>query len=121
MFVIAGTTVGLNPAMYSVTENQTQLDITVQVLEGQIDTNLTFSVIIVPDESTATEGQDFILLNQNIILGPETIEAIISVEIIDDSFIEDSERFSVKLLNCCDVSIQPSLAAINIEDNGKKC
>ena len=41
MFVIAGTTVGLNPAMYSVTENQTQLDITVQVLEGQIDTNLT--------------------------------------------------------------------------------
>lgn len=90
------------------------------MLRGQLGTNLTLDVIVAPDETTAIEGQDYMLLNNVVSLGPETMEATVSVEIVDDSLIEERERFSIEVLNCCNVSIQPSRAIISIEDNGER-
>ena len=109
-----------------VTENQTFLYITMQVLEGQINSDVTLDLIVLMEEnrSVAVEGQDFVLLNHSISLGPEVLEANITVEIIDDLLIEGREFFTVELLSCCDeyediVMIQPYLATVTIEDNGK--
>ena len=118
-----GFIVGFNPEEYVIGENQTFLSITVQVMGGYVNSNVTFNVTVLTG-STAVEGQDFILLNNSFNLGPEVSEASIVVEIIDDLLIEGRETFTVELLSCCEeyddiVLLLPYLATVTIEDNGK--
>ena len=109
---------------YFVTEDQADVNITVRVLEGQVGTVLTFDVVILPENMSATEGDDFILLTREATIGYEAIQTTVGFEIIDDSAFEGMESFTIELSNCCDqydqlVSLEPSLATIHIVDNGK--
>lgn len=118
-----GVTIGFNPEDYVVGENQTYLYITVGVLSGDINSNFILNVSILTG-SAAVEGQDFVLLNNSISLGPEVLEASVVLEIIDELDIEGRETFTVELLSCCEeyddiVLLQPYLATVTIEDDGK--
>ena len=112
---------------YIVTEDQTNISITIRVLEVQAVTILTFDItVLVSENNSATEGEDFILLDHDATIGPEMIETAVGFQIIDDSTFEGRESFTVELSSCCDahdqiVSIEPSLATINIQDDGKIC
>ena len=111
---------------YYITEDQANINITVRVLQGQVGTDLTFDVVILPENMSATEGDDFILLNHEATIGYEAIQTTVGLEIIDDSASEGMESFSIELSNCCDqynqlVSLEPSSATIHIVDNGKSC
>ena len=107
-------------------ENDNYLLVFVRVLEGQINSDVTLDLSILPEGTgpMALHGEDFQLLNYSVSLGPESMEAIIIVEIIDDLLVEGRENFTIELLSCCDeyegtIVIQPNLAVVTIEDNGK--
>lgn len=108
-------------------ESESYLEVIVQVLEGQINSDVTLNLSILPEESRpmALVEEDFQLLNYSIRLGPDIMEADIIVEVVDDLVVEGREHFTI-LLSCfdeCDgtVVIEPYLATVTIEDNGKCC
>ena len=115
-----GNIVQFNPRAYTVKETPGNSTVTLSVTATRFgDPNTTISVNYATSNGTATAGQDYVATSGTIVFSPGETQKFISITILDDNLIENSENFFVALTGATNASIgsAASQATVTIADD----
>jgi len=115
-----GSTVQFNPTTYSVKETPGNTTVTLSITASRLgDPNTTISASYTTSNGTAMAGSDYVATSGTVSFGPGETVKTITVTILDDSLIENSENFFVTLTDATNASIKTpgSQATVTIADD----
>ncbi|MEY2508152.1 MAG: hypothetical protein QOH01_2481 [Verrucomicrobiota bacterium] len=113
-----GNTIQFNPATYSVKETPGNSTVTLSITAKRLgDPSTTISASYTTSNGSATAGFDYTAASGTVVFGPGETLKTISVTVLDDNLIENSENFFVTLTGATNASITGSPATVTIADD----
>lgn len=113
-----GNTVQFNPTTYSVKETPGNSAVTLSITANRLgDPGTTITASYTTSNGTATAGLDYVATSGTVVFGPGETLKTISVTVLDDSLIENSETFFVTLTGATNASVTGQAATVTIADD----
>ena len=111
-----GVEIGFSPVAYMVDEDAGNVELTVSVLSGDIESGVSVAVTVMTVDGSAVVGEDYTATTATLTFTSSVTEATVTVDILDDVLVEGNETFEVSLSGER-VSSGSGVARVTIIDN----
>ncbi len=115
----AGSTVQFNPTAYTGNETTGSTStVTLAITATRLgDPNTPITVMYATSNGSALAGSDYQAASGSVTFGPAETQKLITVNILDDGLVENSENFFVTLTSASGASVSGSPATVTIADD----